>query len=58
MAANVSAWFDTSVATIEPNQEWSKQYTLFAGPKDPQVLDKYGLGSLLEYGWFDGLPNR
>ncbi len=52
MAANVSAWFDTSVATIEPNQEWSKQYTLFAGPKDPQVLDKYGLGSLLEYGWF------
>ncbi len=52
MAANVSAWFDTSVATIEPNQEWSKQFTLFAGPKDPQVLDKYGLGSLLEYGWF------
>ncbi|MFO0922261.1 MAG: YidC/Oxa1 family insertase periplasmic-domain containing protein [Pirellulales bacterium] len=52
MAANVGAWFDTPVVTLEPNQEFARSYLLFAGPKEPKLLERYGLGNLIEYGWF------
>ncbi len=58
MAANVSAWFDTSVATIEPNQEWSKQYTLFAAPKILRSWTSMDSDRFSNTAGSDGLPNR
>ncbi len=52
LAANVSNWVETPVVTVAPNSEYRHRYLLFAGPKDPDLLAKHGLDSLLEYGWF------
>jgi len=43
----------TSVArALAPGEEWTHSYKIFAGPKKPDLLARYGLGELLYYGWF------
>lgn len=51
-AANVSAWLDTLPVEVAAGAEHKRKYLLFAGPKDPELLDRYGLGDLVYYGWF------
>lgn len=31
---------------------WKEEYRIFAGPKDPDVLEKYQLGNARSFGWF------
>ncbi len=37
---------------LAPGQSLAHQYELFAGPKRPRLLTKYGLDELVYYGWF------
>ena len=37
--------------TIPPGESFRQQYTVFIGPKDPQVLEEYGLGGTIIFGW-------
>ncbi len=37
---------------IAPGEQYQETFTLFAGPKHPDVMDVYGLSDYIEYGWF------
>lgn len=43
---------DSSVLVVPPQQSLTHQFEVFAGPKHPDVLDDYGLGESIVYGWF------
>jgi YidC/Oxa1 family membrane protein insertase len=51
-------WANTSFRLVglphqlEPGKSLAQEYVLFAGPKKPDILDQYDLGSLVYYGWF------
>lgn len=49
--ANTSFRLDTVPETIEAGQSLVHEYQVFFGPKEPDLLDQYKLGALLEYGW-------
>lgn len=49
---NVSFQLTSKPITLEPNQHVKHDYLMFAGPKKPEVVDTYGLGWLIYYGWF------
>lgn len=51
-AANTSFWLDTQSKSIEPGQTSKEQLQIFIGPKQPELLEQYGLGNTIEYGWF------
>ncbi len=36
----------------DPDSSFSRQYTIFSGPKKPDVLSVYGLYNTISYGWF------
>lgn len=35
-----------------PSTAYQQTFTVFAGPKEPELLDQYGLQSTVSYGWF------
>jgi len=37
---------------LEPGESWSETAVVFAGPRETHVLDAYGIGDILYYGWF------
>jgi YidC/Oxa1 family membrane protein insertase len=46
----------TSYATeLQPGASEKQTIKLFAGPKKPDILAHYGLGSLVYYGWFEAV---
>ncbi len=51
IGTNVAFWFDTATKKIEPKSELSQSYQVFVGPKDPTVLEAYGLGGSVYFGW-------
>jgi YidC/Oxa1 family membrane protein insertase len=51
IATNVSFRFDTKSLTVPGSGEITKQYRVYAGPKDTDVLELYGLGSSMYFGW-------
>lgn len=51
-AVNTSFSLDSVVAAVPPGGSLRDELSLFAGPKDPDVLDNYGLGDCVYYGWF------
>lgn len=53
-AVNTSFTLDSVVTTVPPGQSLRDEMRLYAGPKDPVVLDDYGLGQVVYYGWFSG----
>ncbi len=38
--------------TIAANGKFAQRFTLFSGPKQPALLEKYDLERVIEYGWF------
>lgn len=54
---NTSFRLTSAVEKIPPGAKLTDKYVIFAGPKDQQLLDQYGLGGLIEYGWF-GIVSR
>lgn len=51
-AANVSFWLDTQSRAIDAGQSNKEQLQIFIGPKQPELLDQYGLTNAIEFGWF------
>lgn len=51
-AANASFFVDSNIISLEPGQSIDDNIRLFAGPKQPELLEKYRLTETLEYGWF------
>lgn len=51
-ATNTSFWFDTQEEPLAAGAERSQRYQIYVGPKDGEVLAKYGLSRAIEYGWF------
>ncbi|MCH7728163.1 MAG: membrane protein insertase YidC, partial [Planctomycetes bacterium] len=37
---------------MAPGESESRAFTLFAGPKEPDLLEHYGLEDIKEYGWY------
>ena len=50
-AANIGYWIDSDEWTLSASSEKKFGYTVFAGPKDPQLLAAYKLDEAIEYGW-------
>ncbi len=51
IGTNVGFWFDCSTKTLEPKDEFRQRYQVYLGPKDPTLLEAYGLGESVYYGW-------
>ena len=52
IVTNVSFRLVSAVKTLEPQESLTHEYKIFAGPKQPEVLEAYGLRDTLYYGWF------
>jgi YidC/Oxa1 family membrane protein insertase len=51
IGTNVGFWFDCTTKTLEPKAEFRQRYQVYLGPKDPTLLEAYGLGESVYYGW-------
>lgn len=51
-AANVSFYMDSRSHKLAAGERLTDRVRLFAGPKQPTLLEQRGLGSLIEYGFF------
>lgn len=51
-AANISFYLDSLSQTVPPQGAIEDSLVLFLGPKDPELLETYGVAPVLEYGWF------
>ncbi|MCG8649521.1 MAG: YidC/Oxa1 family insertase periplasmic-domain containing protein, partial [Pirellulales bacterium] len=51
-AVNSSFLLDSVAVELQPGQALRQELRLFAGPKQPELLEKYGLGDCIYYGWF------
>jgi len=49
---NTSCRLTSRVQTLQQGGKLEHSYTIFAGPKKPPLLAKYGLKDLVYYGWF------
>ncbi len=50
---NTSCRLTSTVQTLKPDgAPLEHTFTVFAGPKKPRLLDKYGLNELVYYGWY------
>ncbi len=56
-AVDVSFFVDSIVADLPPNAAIKQPMRLFAGPKQPDLIDPLGLSSTVEYGMF-GLVSK
>ncbi|WDQ18320.1 YidC/Oxa1 family insertase periplasmic-domain containing protein [Rhodopirellula sp. P2] len=51
-AVNASFYLDSAIADVPPGSSLKQSLRLFAGPKQPDVMEAYGLGDCIYYGWF------
>ncbi len=49
---DVSFRLTSTIHELEPGKSVSQSFEVFAGPKRPALLNQYGLGELVYYGWF------
>ncbi|MCL2116804.1 MAG: YidC/Oxa1 family insertase periplasmic-domain containing protein [Planctomycetaceae bacterium] len=52
VVTNVSFRLVSAEKTLQPEETLSHEYKIFAGPKQPETLEAYGLRDTLYYGWF------
>ncbi len=51
-AVNATFYLESVTASVPAGGSIRQDLQLFAGPKDPVVLEPYGLGDFIYYGWF------
>jgi len=51
IAMNTGYWFDSKNLSLPAKGEASQRYRLFAGPKDTEALEHYGLSETVYFGW-------
>ena len=49
--ANTSCRLISTVRDLKPGEGLRHQFKVFTGPKNPALLEHYGLGELVYYGW-------
>ena len=49
--SDVTFMLDSEQRVLQPGETWSQQFTIFAGPKQPDLLAKYDLEETVVYGW-------
>ena len=49
---DVTFRLDSLPVSIAPGASYRQQFVIFAGPKQPELLAKYGLSEMITYGWF------
>lgn len=49
---NVSFYVTSQPVTLQPGQSLKRNFILYAGPKEPNLLATYGLNEAIYYGWF------
>ena len=49
---NTSFYLTSNISTVKPGESLTQTLRFFAGPKDPDLVEKYGLGDTIYYGWF------
>lgn len=49
---NVTYRLSSEAVELAPGESLQRKFVIFAGPKIPQLLDKYELGDTIVYGWF------
>lgn len=50
-AMNVSFYLDGPITEVTKDKALISNYRVFAGPKEPPILEGYGLGDVIYYGW-------
>ncbi|TWU41029.1 membrane protein insertase YidC [Novipirellula artificiosorum] len=51
-AVNTSFYLTSNVATVAPGAAIRQELRMYAGPKDADIVEPYGLGDVIYYGWF------
>lgn len=51
-AVNTTFYLDSTVADVPAGSSLKQSLRLFAGPKQPELFDQYGLQDCIYYGWF------
>lgn len=51
-AVNASFFLDTTTVGVPAGGSMRQNLRMFAGPKRPELLQQYGLGDAVYYGWF------
>jgi YidC/Oxa1 family membrane protein insertase len=49
---NTTYRFVSEPLELDPEETISQQFHVFLGPKSPDLLERYGLSDIIEYGWF------
>ncbi|MCA9118983.1 MAG: YidC/Oxa1 family insertase periplasmic-domain containing protein [Planctomycetaceae bacterium] len=52
---DVTFRLDSAPISLEGNASYKQSFRIFLGPKDPDVLEPYGLGDVIYYGWFGAI---
>ncbi|MEM9826132.1 MAG: YidC/Oxa1 family insertase periplasmic-domain containing protein [Planctomycetota bacterium] len=53
-AVNTSFVMDSETFSLAAGERVDRSIRMFAGPKKPEILQAYGLGDAIYYGWFSG----
>ncbi len=51
-AVNVSFYLDSISQEVPPGASIRQELRMFAGPKQPELLGRYGISDFVYYGWF------
>ncbi|WP_283432280.1 YidC/Oxa1 family insertase periplasmic-domain containing protein [Neorhodopirellula lusitana] len=51
-AVNTTFYLDSVAAEVSPGSSLKQTLRLFAGPKQPELMESNGLGDCVYYGWF------
>ncbi|MEM6470265.1 MAG: YidC/Oxa1 family insertase periplasmic-domain containing protein [Planctomycetota bacterium] len=51
-AVNVSFFLESAPEVLGPGESITQKLRIYAGPKDPEVLENYAISDFVYYGWF------
>lgn len=51
-AINTSFFLNGKTVQVAPGQSLHQSLRMYAGPKEPEILDSYRIGDFVYYGWF------
>ncbi|WP_182869449.1 YidC/Oxa1 family insertase periplasmic-domain containing protein [Rhodopirellula sp. JC639] len=51
-AVNVSFFLNGKTIEVPPGKGFGQSIQMFAGPKEPELLNQHGIGDFVYYGWF------
>ena len=55
---NSSFYLDSVVGVVPPGKPMRHEFRMYAGPKEPELVEKYGLSDCVYYGWFSWFATK